>query len=108
MSEEEQEKAKSYSTSFRLNEIANARLMTFCELTGMNKSEVVKAAISQFIAPTLQNANVIPPSYNPRVHACVDNINISKESYIKLDKLSLKNNLKKSKLLDLIIKNIEE
>jgi hypothetical protein len=36
------------------------------------------------------------------------NINISKESYIKLDKLSLKNNLKKSKLLDLIIKNIEE
>jgi len=79
MSEEEKEKAKSYSTSFRLNEIANARLMTFCELTGMNKSEVVKAAISQFIAPTLQNANVIPPSYNPRVHACVDNINISKD-----------------------------
>ena len=36
------------------------------------------------------------------------NLNISKESYIKLDKLSLKNNLKKSKLLDLIIKNIEE
>lgn len=79
MTEEEKEKAKSYSTSFRLNEIANARLMTFCELTGMNKSEVVKAAISQFIAPTLQNANVIPPSYNPRVHACVDNINISKD-----------------------------
>jgi len=36
------------------------------------------------------------------------NLNISKESYIKLDKIALKNNLKKSKLLDLIIKNIEE
>jgi hypothetical protein len=36
------------------------------------------------------------------------NLNISKESYIKLDKLALKNNLKKSKLLDIIIKNIEE
>jgi len=36
------------------------------------------------------------------------NLNISRESYIKLDKIALKNNLKKSKLLDLIIKNIEE
>jgi len=36
------------------------------------------------------------------------NLNISKESYIKLDKIAFKNNLKKSKLLDLIIKNIEE
>ena len=36
------------------------------------------------------------------------NINISKKSYIILDNLALKNNLKKSKLLDLIIKNIED
>jgi len=36
------------------------------------------------------------------------NLNISRESYIKLDKLALKNNLKKYKLLDLIIRNIEE
>ena len=79
MSEEEQEKAKSFSTSFRLTEIANNRLLMFCEMTGMNKSEVVKAAISQFIAPTLQNANVIPPSYNPRVRTRVDNNIISKD-----------------------------
>lgn len=79
MSEEEQEKAKSYSTSFRLTEIANARLLMFCKMTGMNKSEVVKASISQFIAPTLQNTNVIPLSDNPRAHTCVDNIIISKD-----------------------------
>ena len=79
MSEEEKEEGKSYTTSFRLNESANARLMLFCELTGMRKSEVVKAALSQFIAPTIQNANVIPPYYNPRVHACVDNNIISKD-----------------------------
>jgi heme-binding NEAT domain protein len=79
MSEEEQEKAKSYSTSFRLTEIANARLLMFCKMTGMNKSEVVKASISQFIAPTLQNANVIPLSDNPRAHTCVDNVIISKD-----------------------------
>ena len=79
MSEEEKEEGKSYTTSFRLNESANARLMLFCELTGMRKSEVVKAALSQFIAPTIQNANVIPPYYNPRVHTCVDNNIISKD-----------------------------
>ena len=79
MSEEEKEEGKSYTTSFRLNESANARLMLFCELTGMRKSEVVKAAISQFIAPTIQNANVIPPYYNPRAHTCVDNVIISKD-----------------------------
>jgi len=79
MSEEEQEKAKSYSSSFRLTEIANARLLMFCKMTGMNKSEVVKAAISQFIAPTLQNTNVIPLSDKPRAHTCVDNIIISKD-----------------------------
>jgi len=79
MSEEEEEKAKTYSTSFRLSEMAHARFVQFCEMTGMNKSEVVKAAISQFIAPTLQNAHVIPPSYNPRAHARDNNINISKD-----------------------------
>ena len=71
MTEEEKEKAKSYSTSFRLNEIANARLMTFCELTGMNKSEVVKAAISQFIAPTFAKCQCnTPVLQSSRAHAC--------------------------------------
>ena len=70
---------KSYPRSFRLNNTANARLEAFCELTGMKCSEVVKAAIAQFIAPTLGNANVVQAHYNPRVGARVDNLDLSKD-----------------------------
>mgnify|MGYP003674559940 FL=1 len=58
--------------------------------------------INEKIIVELKNTTI--NDYNRKYY----NLNISKESYIKLDKLSLKNNLKKSKLLDLIIKNIEE
>ena len=59
---------KSYPTSFRLNETAYLRLESFCHLTGMRKSEVVKAALAQFIAPTLGNTNVqtAVTHYNPK------------------------------------------
>lgn len=50
---------KTFPRSFRLNGTANARLEAFCELTGMRCSEVVKAAIAQFVAPTLGNTNVV-------------------------------------------------
>tara|TARA_R110002051_G_scaffold204263_1_gene270423 strand:+ start:303 stop:485 length:183 start_codon:yes stop_codon:yes gene_type:complete len=50
----------------------------------------------------LKNSSI--NNYNRKYY----NINISKKSYIILDNLALKNNLKKSKLLDLIIKNIED
>jgi hypothetical protein len=46
--------------SYRLNSAAKERLVTFCNLTGMKPSEVVKAAISQFIAATLQNTDCSP------------------------------------------------
>lgn len=51
----EQMSEKTFPRSFRLNGTANARLEAFCELTGMRCSEVVKAAIAQFVAPTLGN-----------------------------------------------------
>ena len=109
MSEEEKEEGKSYTTSFRLNESANARLMLFCELTGMRKSEVVKAAISQFIAPTIQNANVIPPYYNPRAHTCVDNNIISKD-IINTDCFAMRRftrfKFKKKNLVSLTLKTL--
>ena len=70
---------KSYPSSYRLNETAFLRLETFCDLTGMKKSEVVKAAIAQFIAPTLGTANVVHMNYNPHVRTQLYNIDLSKD-----------------------------
>ncbi len=39
--------------SCRYSSRARGRLDAYCELTGMKSSEVIKAAIAQFIAPTL-------------------------------------------------------
>jgi len=70
---------KSYPSSYRLNETAFLRLETFCELTGMKKSEVVKAAIAQFIAPTLGTSNVVQAHYNPHARTRLYNIDLSKD-----------------------------
>lgn len=70
---------KSYPSSYRLNETAFLRLETFCELTGMKKSEVVKAAIAQFIAPTLGTTNVVQAHYNPHARTRLTNIDLSKD-----------------------------
>ena len=51
--------------SFRLNPVARGRLDDFCELTGMKPSEVAKAGIAQFIAPTL-NCNTRVLHSEPR------------------------------------------
>ena len=48
-----------YPKSFRLNAQAKARLDKFCYLSGLDASEVARAAIAQFIAPTLQGIQVV-------------------------------------------------
>ena len=76
----------SHPMSYRLNAAAKARLQTFCDLTGMKPSEVVKAAISQFIATTLQNTNCSPQrlqSTDSRAHEC-KGISESKDSLEKV------------------------
>lgn len=70
---------KTYPSSYRLNETAKLRLDAFCELTGMKPSEVVKASIAQFIAPTMGNTNVVPTDYNPHARTRLNNIDLSKD-----------------------------
>ena len=57
--------SESKPMSFRLNSVARDRLEDFCELTGMRPSEVAKAGIAQFIAPTL-NCNTRVLHSEPR------------------------------------------
>lgn len=44
--------------SFRLTTHALARLNAYCELSGLDASEVARAAIAQFIAPALQGVSI--------------------------------------------------
>lgn len=50
MSEEE-----SVTMSFRISPIARDRMKYYCHLNGMKVSELIKASVSQFIAPSLVN-----------------------------------------------------
>ena len=45
--------------SYRLNDLALARLDKYCKLSGLDASEVARAAIAQFIAPALQGLEVV-------------------------------------------------
>ena len=44
--------------SFRLTTQALARLNAYCDLSGLDASEVARAAIAQFIAPALQGVSI--------------------------------------------------
>tara|TARA_Y100000593_G_scaffold24075_1_gene47747 strand:+ start:768 stop:1283 length:516 start_codon:yes stop_codon:yes gene_type:complete len=72
--------SKSSVITFRLNDVAKARLEHFCDLTGMKTSEVVKASLAHFMAPTLGNADcntrVLQPS---RAHENIK-VNVSKDT----------------------------
>jgi len=48
--------------SFRISEECENRLLNFCQLNSMKPSEVMRAALSQFIGPSLpQNLYYMPP-----------------------------------------------
>lgn len=51
--------------SFRLTSQALARLNAYCELSGLDASEVARAAIAQFIAPALQGVTIEVKSKEP-------------------------------------------
>jgi len=76
----------SHPMSYRLNGVAKARLQSFCDLTGMKPSEVVKAAISQFIATTLQNTDCSAQGLqNPESRAHENKrISESKDSHVNV------------------------
>ena len=58
--------SKTHAMSYRLTDTAKERMIIFCEMTGMKPSEVARAAISHFIAPTLQNAEIMQTSIPSR------------------------------------------
>ena len=49
---------QTYPKSFRLTATALARLEAYCEISGLDASEVARAAIAQFIAPALQGVSI--------------------------------------------------
>lgn len=50
---------KTHPKSYRLPDVAAARLDAYCDLSGLDASEVARAAIAQFIAPALQGMRIV-------------------------------------------------
>lgn len=61
-------KKVTHPKSFRLTPTALARLNAYCELSGLDASEVARAAIAQFIAPALQGVTITQTPHKPHTN----------------------------------------